>query len=361
MSCLLHGSLAVAAILFVQRIQLAPQAEPFKWNVAMVAPSPMAAIEDSEASVPAAQANIAPAPALLQQPTPPAPTARPVTEPLQPKVETPAIPPPPPVAPVVEKPALVPIAPVAPPPIAEITPKPPAPSKSESVHQAAREHTSLPAPFAKNDQAMEQPDPVASPTPPVVTSSPNTQTAPTVQSIDTPMDSPPRDPTPTPATASSPTVEPSPQHTSTAFAEPTPPAHSESPTTQSETQATHQPTAAPGPQVTALAPAGRPKLAKADYGWLSDLMARWIEDLDKRYPAMLRTEGVQGKVTLTAMLHEDGLLSDVRVAKSSGNAMLDQVAVEDVRNGPTIKLSRPLERPRMPVKFSIIYDLKTAR
>jgi TonB family protein len=103
------------------------------------------------------------------------------------------------------------------------------------------------------------------------------------------------------------------------------------------------------------------KPVKVDYGWLSDLMAKWIEDLDKRYPVMLRTEGIQGKVTLTALLHGDGTLSDVRVAKSSGNTMLDQVAVEDVRKGPPITLARPLERPHMPVKFSIIYDLKTAR
>jgi TonB family protein len=90
-------------------------------------------------------------------------------------------------------------------------------------------------------------------------------------------------------------------------------------------------------------------------------MAQWIADLNKRYPVMLRTEGVQGKVTLTALLHEDGLLSDVRVAKSSGNVALDQVALEDVQNGPPIKLSHPIERSQMAVKFSIVYDLKTAR
>jgi protein TonB len=103
------------------------------------------------------------------------------------------------------------------------------------------------------------------------------------------------------------------------------------------------------------------KSTKADYGWLTDLMARWIEDLNKRYPATLRTEGVQGKVMLTATLHENGLLSDVRVIKSSGNATLDEVALDDVRNGPPINLSRPLERAHMSVKFSISYDLKTAR
>jgi TonB family protein len=100
---------------------------------------------------------------------------------------------------------------------------------------------------------------------------------------------------------------------------------------------------------------------KADYGWLTELMAQWIEDLNKRYPATLRTEGIQGKVTLTALLHEDGLLSDVRVVKSSGNTALDHVALEDVKSGPPIKLSRPLERHQMPVKFSISYDLKMAR
>jgi protein TonB len=109
------------------------------------------------------------------------------------------------------------------------------------------------------------------------------------------------------------------------------------------------------------APSNQLRSTKADYGWLAELMAQWIEDLNKRYPATLRTEGVQGKVMLTAMLHEDGLLSDVRVVKSSGNPALDQVALEDVRSGPPIKLSRPLERHQMPVKFSINYDLTVAR
>jgi TonB family protein len=62
-----------------------------------------------------------------------------------------------------------------------------------------------------------------------------------------------------------------------------------------------------------------------------------------------------------AVLHEDGRLTDVKVAKSSGNAGLDEVAVEDVIKGAAISLSRPLERPQIPVKLSIVYDLKPAR
>lgn len=90
-------------------------------------------------------------------------------------------------------------------------------------------------------------------------------------------------------------------------------------------------------------------------------MAQWIEGLDKHYPAALRADGIEGKVTLIARLHEDGSLSDVRIAKSSGSVALDQVALEDVRNGPPITLAHPLERPQISVKFSISYDLRTAR
>jgi periplasmic protein TonB len=168
---------------------------------------------------------------------------------------------------------------------------------------------------------------------------------------------------PTAASTTSSYATPSPQHVPTVPAQPVPPAPIDSPPTTTElpTQQQTEAELAPAPQVATATRPGPSKPLKVDYGWLTDLMARWIEDLDKRYPVMLRTEGIQGKVTLTALLHEDGTLSDVRVAKSSGNAMLDQVAVEDVRKGPSIVLSRPLERPHMPVKFSIIYDLKTAR
>jgi protein TonB len=113
--------------------------------------------------------------------------------------------------------------------------------------------------------------------------------------------------------------------------------------------------------VAALAPTVQSNPTKPDDGWLSELMGKWIADLEKHYPATLRMEGVQGKVVLVAVLHENGTLSDVKIAKSSGNALLDQAAIADVEQGPPIKLSRPLGRPQRPIKFSISYDLKTAR
>lgn len=48
------------------------------------------------------------------------------------------------------------------------------------------------------------------------------------------------------------------------------------------------------------------------------------------------------KVTLAAMLYKDGLLSDARVVKSSGQHGARSSFLEDAKNGPPIKLSHPL-------------------
>lgn len=260
-SCLLHGGVAIGAVFFLHSLRLAPQAEPFTWDVAMTASSPMAT---------------------------PSPRATDIAQRVSP-------------------------------------PAPPTPTRSTTDLAPAQPTLSEPEP----GETATTPPPLIEPTQPA-------------------------------STASSYPV-PSPQHATGAPTQPMPPAQHESPPATAELSAHQQPDPSPGPQVATNSPAESFKPIKADYGWLSELMAKWIEDLDKRYPVMLRTEGIQGKVTLTAVLHEDGVLSDVRIAKSSGNAMLDQVAVEDVRKGPPITLSHPLERPHVPVKFSIVYDLKTAR
>ena len=278
-SCLLHAGLAFAAVLFVQRMQLAAQSEPFQWDVAVVATLPT-----SVKATPSAQPTAPPTPALRQS-TPPAKAVRPTIEPVEPATMKPATP---------------------------SVPTATAESDPES-YQDQLLHTEL------------RPSSAAAPL----------------------STEPPPDIVPQHLLAPLPKQETPPIDHSTA-----PP---DSQATTDSSLESLSPTAAPFPSTNQL------KLARADYGWLAVLMTQWIEDLNKRYPAMLRTEGAQGKVTLTAMLHENGLLSDVRVVKSSGHAALDQVAVEDVRNGPPITLSRPLDRAQMPVKFSISYDLKTAR
>jgi protein TonB len=271
-SCLLHAGLAFAAVLFVQRIQLAAQTEPFQWDVAVVA-----TLSTSVKDTPSTQLP-APLTPALRQSTPPANAVGPTVEPVEPATM---------------KPVTSPI-PAA---------------------------TTEPDLESYEDQLL------------------NTELEPSSAA---------------PSLSTEPLPDIVPQHLSAALSEQIMPPRNRS-TALADSQTTMDSTLAP------FASTDQPKLAKADYGWLAALMAQWIADLNKRYPAMLRTEGVQGKVTLTAVLHENGRLSDVRVVKSSGYAELDQVAVEDVTNGSPITLSHPLDRAQMPVKFSISYDLKTGR
>ncbi len=263
LSCLVHGSLALATIFFVQRIHLAPQGDLFQWNVAMVATlSPSA-----RTTAPTAQ---------MTPPTKHAPSsARPIQ-----RMKSTAV------------------APAPPAPTADLTPP-------------SQEADSLPN-ESRASQGMS-----------AVPARPSSQLVPLPEQESTP---------------------------STDIRQ-LPASPSDMNSASDPVLATHTPAASASSQ----------RSVTVDYGWLATLMAQWIEGLDKRYPAALRAEGIEGKVTLIALLHEDGSLSNVRIAKSSGNEALDQVALEDVRNGPPVKFAHPLERPSISVKFSISYDLKTAR
>ncbi|OQW33898.1 MAG: hypothetical protein A4E19_19195 [Nitrospira sp. SG-bin1] len=276
LSCLLHGGVAVIAVIFVQRMQLAPQGEPFQWDVAMVAP-----LSSSSTST-VSPASIAP----------PTPNVRPPTR----------------------------TATLAPAPLRSVQPKIPS--------QVA---SSLPEPIAAFTPEHRQVQPLTESHSPDLLSSVPSDSAPLTSS----------------------------QLNSVLFTDPAAPDNSinrlESPA------ATDIPLNSSPPANASTGATDQSKSSKADYGWLTALMTKWIEDLNKRYPVTLRTDGVQGKVTLAAMLHANGSLSDVHVVGSSGNTTLDEVALEDVRNGPSIKFSRPLGRSEMPVKFSISYDLKAAR
>ena len=94
-------------------------------------------------------------------------------------------------------------------------------------------------------------------------------------------------------------------------------------------------------------------------------MGKWLRDLapylEKNYSSSLRMDGAQGKVVLVGTLHHDGTLTDIRVAKSSGNTQLDEAAIRAVESGPPIALPRPLGQTERPIKFPIVFDLKAAR
>jgi len=59
---------------------------------------------------------------------------------------------------------------------------------------------------------------------------------------------------------------------------------------------------------------------------------RQAVDAHKHYPRMARRLGVEGRVVLAFTLRADGRLAGVRVAESSGSELLDEAALQAVRD-----------------------------
>ncbi|MEQ1626820.1 MAG: TonB family protein [Nitrospira sp.] len=326
----LHGSLVLGAMILLQQMQLALLEEPFEWNVAMVQPaatpqSPTATNESPP--IPPTPKQLQVLAQRLPEPAPAQPLQPPVAPAPAPPIQTHITPPRPEPAP--------------PPPMQAATA-----SKSESTPEPVHEEPRPQPPAAvKSHEAppatalADIPTPARSVAPPeALSASASTRTA-----------------------TSSPEPAPVPPEPVRAQGEvPQQPLPTPSRTADAST-AIDQPATPTATEVAALTPPSQSNTAKPDDGWLSTLMGKWIADLEKHYPATLRLEGIQGKVVLVAMLHENGTLTDVKIAKSSGNTVLDQAAIADVEQGPPIKLSRPLGRPQRPIKFSISYDLRITR
>jgi protein TonB len=109
-------------------------------------------------------------------------------------------------------------------------------------------------------------------------------------------------------------------------------------------------------QVAAISPAPSNTPIKRDYGWLSEAILRRVEEL-KRYPASARVDRAEGKVVVTAVIHEDGSIGEVEVFQSSGHPGLDKAAVETMRQAAPFHLPRPLGQPRMTIKIPMSYRL----
>ena len=293
-SILLHGTVALAAILLVKQIQLAPQDEPFKWNVAMESPT-------QPVQPTASPPNQAPAPSVPSAPPIPASPAQqtaPTHEPLTPQPlaqqTAPSIVERTTVTPVVtEPPAPTPLEPVTPSQSAAHTARPADPVRHETV-----------APMIAEATAIEK----AAEAPMAVTAASGAQTA--------------------PSSAPSAILE-----------------------------QTAQPDTAPAPtQMAALSPALSNASTKRDYGWLSEAILRRVEEL-KRYPAAARVDRAEGKVVVKAVINEDGSIGEVEIFQSSGYPSLDKAAIETMKQAAPFHLPRPLGQARMTIKIPMSYRL----
>jgi protein TonB len=96
---------------------------------------------------------------------------------------------------------------------------------------------------------------------------------------------------------------------------------------------------------------------KADYSWLAEALWNRVEQL-KRYPHLARMNRWEGMVVLQAVIRHDGQLVDLKVAESSGHAVLDQDAMEVMRKACPLDLKHPLGKPQVVVHVPIRYQLQ---
>jgi len=94
----------------------------------------------------------------------------------------------------------------------------------------------------------------------------------------------------------------------------------------------------------------------SDYGWLAETLWTRVQAL-KRYPSKAAADRLEGDVLLTAVVKADGAISEIRVMKSSGYPLLDQAAIEVVRNTSPLALLRPLDHAQVSVEIPIAYHV----
>ena len=96
---------------------------------------------------------------------------------------------------------------------------------------------------------------------------------------------------------------------------------------------------------------------QADYGWLRNALWGRIEEL-KRYPTEARTSHWEGKVVVEVVIRNDGEVVGLKIAESSGRAILDQEALAVMRKASPLVLKHSLGRPSITLLVPISYKLE---
>ena len=293
-SLLLHATLAFGAFVFTQQLSLAPQPTPFKWNVAIVEPTP--ATTTNPPAISSAESA-----ATSEKPVPPTPLQHKSSPTLKYQRH-----PSPPTKPVRTMPISPPLS-------------APSPTSKQS----------------RSDSGAATPAP-AIPTLPLESASQPVQVE-SARVSSGPIHEPERE-------SLSQTQEPASVATSateqTDSATPNASVKSESATEQ---------------QQIAMAPV--PSAARTDYGWLSATITRRVEEL-KRYPSEARLDRAEGKVVLKVVIRDDGSVDDVVISQSSGYRSLDHAAVELLKQAAPFQLPQPLGKSQMTVKIPMNYRLE---
>jgi len=78
----------------------------------------------------------------------------------------------------------------------------------------------------------------------------------------------------------------------------------------------------------------------------------------KRYPRLARLHGWEGKVLVRTVIREGGHLAEHSVVEGSGHPVLDQEALDLVKQVFPLALAHPLGQPEVVVDVPIQYRIE---
>lgn len=96
---------------------------------------------------------------------------------------------------------------------------------------------------------------------------------------------------------------------------------------------------------------------RADYGWLAETLWAALER-HKRYPSIARMNRWEGRVVVHVSVRRDGQLVNPEVEESSGYSVLDQAAVDVVRQASPLPLKYALEQSPVSMSIPLTYQLE---
>jgi protein TonB len=104
-------------------------------------------------------------------------------------------------------------------------------------------------------------------------------------------------------------------------------------------------------------PAAVTAKTKADHSWL---MQEFYSRLERslRYPYTARMNRWEGIVVVQAVVRDDGQVVSLKIAKSSGHAVLDNDAMETIRKISPLHLKHPLGQSEIPVEVPVSYGMR---
>lgn len=85
------------------------------------------------------------------------------------------------------------------------------------------------------------------------------------------------------------------------------------------------------------------------YGWLADMLKRQLEKM-KRYPPAARSRGWQGNVVVQAAVNVSGRVHGLDVVRSSGHKILDEDAMDLLRQVSPLELRYPIHDEEVTVE-----------